>query len=90
MTCEIRNVILNLYYLESFLFRPDFDWNNNAEFIAVESFNLETMQWSNEPDFPFKPVTVPTNIPYGNTFLSVGGHTNGVTKDSIFKVYPTL
>ena len=87
MTCEIKYVILNLYYLESFLFRPDFDWNNNAEFTAVESFNLETMQWSHEPDFPFVPVAHPTNVPYGNTFLSVGGYNNLVkSADTIYKV----
>ena len=58
----------------------------NVDVAVVESFNLETMQWSHEPDFPFKPVTHPTNIPYGNTYLVIGGHANGVYVDSIYKV----
>ena len=59
---------------------------NNGDLTEVESFNLETMQWSHELAFPFKPVTHTANIPYGNTFLSVGGFTNGVYQDSIYKV----
>ena len=67
--------------------RPDFGGGNNADLTAVESFNLETMQWSHEPPFPFTPVWLSTSIPFGNTFLSVGGYTNNIeARDDIFKV----
>ena len=54
-------------------FRPDYDWNNNHEFTAVDSFNLQTMAWQEEASFPFTPIGASTNIPYGNTFITVGG-----------------
>ena len=54
-------------------FRPDYDWNNNHEFTAVDSFNLQTMSWQAEESFPFTPIGASTNIPYGNTFITVGG-----------------
>ena len=35
------------------------------------------MTWQEEPNFPFVPVAMPTNVPYGNSFLSIGGHIKG-------------
>ena len=62
------------------------DWANSGSFKFVESFNLKTMEWSQEADFPFTPVAFPTNIKYGNTFLVLGGYVNHVMTDHIFKV----
>merc|ERR1712241_560840 len=56
---------------------PDYTLDNNHEFKDVESFNLQTMTWQEEAKFPFVPVAMGTNIPYGNSFLSIGGHTKG-------------
>ena len=56
---------------------------------AVESFDLQTMKWTDEPDFPFTPVAWGRNVPYGQTFLSVGGHTGyngGERADFIYRV----
>ena len=39
----------------------------------MESFDLETETWHVEPDFPFVPIYAGRNVPWGNTFLSVGG-----------------
>ena len=55
-------------------FRPDYDWNNNKEFTIVDSFNLQTMKWKTEDErFPFKMVGAAAKVPYGNTFITVGG-----------------
>ena len=35
------------------------------------------MTWQEEAKFPFVPVAMGTNIPYGNSFLSIGGHIKG-------------
>ena len=50
----------------------------------MESFNLETMEWedSHEP-FPFAVTGFTTNVPYGNSFISVGGYAD---KRQIHKV----
>ena len=41
----------------------------------MESFNLETMEWENDHDpFPFGEMHAGTSLPYGNSFLSVGGY----------------
>ena len=55
----------------------DYPWDNNHEFKDVESFNLQTMSWQEETKFPFVPVALGTNIPYGNSFLSIGGTIKG-------------
>ena len=41
----------------------------------VMSYNLETMEWENDHEpFPFGAFTSGTSLPYGNSFLSVGGY----------------
>ena len=61
-------------------------WTEHISFKFVESFNLKTMEWSQEADFPFAPKAFPTNIRYGNTFLVLGGYVNNVMTDHIFMV----
>ena len=40
----------------------------------MDSFNLQTLKWKTEDErFPFTPVGASTNVPYGNTFITVGG-----------------
>ena len=58
---------------DSPIFSPDYTWTNNGDNRHVESFDLQTEEWSSEPPFPFTPVGRSTNIPYGNSFLSIGG-----------------
>ena len=61
---------------------------SEVEYV-VESFDLQAMKWTVEPDFPFKPVAWSRNVPYGRTFLSVGGHTgysSGKIVDYIYRV----
>ena len=58
---------------DSPIFSPDYTWTNNGDNRHVESFDLQTEEWSSEPPFPFMPVGRSTNIPYGNSFLSIGG-----------------
>ena len=58
----------------------------SGQLTTVESFNLQTKTWQAEPSFPFIPVHAGRNIPYGNTFLSVGGHYNGENKDFVYTV----
>ena len=72
---------------------PDFNWGNNGDNTIVESFDLATLKWTREDDFPFIPVGVTTNVPYGRSFLSVGGQTNGgfasgVRSDRIYRYDP--
>lgn len=74
-----------LILLHSF-YSPDYTFDNSKDFTAVESFNLQTKTWQAEPTFPFDPVAVPTNIPYGNTFLTVGGMVNRENVDYVYKV----
>ena len=66
--------------------RPEFDTSNNGALSTVESFNLQTMEWSEEPAFPFSPVGQAANIPQGHTFLTIGGITNGSPTDNIYRV----
>ena len=65
---------------------PDITWDNNHEFTAVESFDLQTKTWQVEDSFPFIPVGLSANIPYGNTFLTVGGHSERQNVDYVYKV----
>ena len=45
------------------------------------------MTWKKEENsFPFIPVGATTNIPYGNTFLTIGGHFDGNNVDWIYMV----
>ena len=59
---------------------------------GVEIFDLQTMQWNKEPepDFPFDVVSFCKNIPYGRSFLVIGGlidHEGGVTRaDTVYSV----
>ena len=55
-------------------------------FNKVESFDLKAMKWTQEDDFPFTPVAYAKNIPYGRTFLSVGGYVDGLATDKIYRV----
>ena len=52
----------------------------------MDSFNLATMEWTREPDFPFLPFGATTNLPYGRSFLSIGGHANNANVDHIYRV----
>ena len=58
------------------IFSPDYNWDNVGENRLVESFDMQTEEWSSEPPFPFTAVGRCTNIPYGNSFLSIGGSTS--------------
>ena len=55
------------------IFSPEYNWDNVGENKLVDSFDLQTEKWSSEDPFPFTPVGRSYNIPYGNTFLSIGG-----------------
>ena len=35
--------------------------------------NLETMKWSVGPALPVEPFSMATVVPYGNSFLAIGG-----------------
>lgn len=39
---------------------------------TMHIFNFKTATWSQGKDMPYA-LTAPTNVPYGNTFLAVGG-----------------
>ena len=59
---------------------------------GVEVFNLQTLQWNQEPepDFPFDQVSFCRNIQYGRSFLVIGGlidHEGGETMaDTVYSV----
>ena len=67
---------------------PGFNWDNNGDYRIVESFDLATMEWTREDDFPFIPLGITTNVPHGRSFLSVGGYANRVTYDHIYRYDP--
>lgn len=67
-------------------FRPDYTWINGEMCPEVESFDLQTEEWSSEAPFPLIPVGRGTNIPYGNSFLSIGGFGQGRDVDYIYTV----
>ena len=48
------------------------------------------MAWQVEPSFPFIPVYGPANIPYGNSFLTVGGHFGGENAEYVDYVYTVV
>ena len=70
---------------------PAYTWANVSENKHVESFDLQTEEWSSEAPFPFDPVGRCTNIPYGNSFLSIGGTKSGdESVDYIYTVSETF
>ena len=62
-----------------------FLFHRSGAIDTVESFDLNTKTWNWEPSFPFVPIYGSTSIPYGNTFMTVGGY-YGNNKDYVYMV----